>query len=261
MMPMQSKVHIDMQGKVALVTGGGYGMGRASARRFAAAGASVVVADIDATTGPETVETIRAAGGKAEFIEVDVADAAGVREMVEFTVGAFGGLDYAHNNAGIVEAQDAIVEYSEEQWDRVLRTNLTSVFLCLKYEIPRMLERGGGAIVNVASETTYKGNVGDAAYTASKHGVYGLTTSAGLRYVKHGIRVNAVAPGNVETGIVERARRYMTPEAVHAMETAQPIGRLGRPEEIAELVVWLCSDAAVLVNATRIAADTGWHVS
>ena len=159
------------------------------------------------------------------------------------------------------EAQDPVTDFSEELWEKIIRTNLTSVFLCLKYEIPRMLERGGGAIVNVASETTYKGNVGDVAYTASKHGVVGLTTVTGLRYAKRGIRVNAIAPGNVDTGIIERAREYLTPEQARVMETTQPIGRLAQPEEIAELVVWLCSDAAVLVNATRIAADTGWHVA
>ena len=256
-----SDVRIDMAGRVALVTGGGYGMGRASARRFADCGARVVVADIDAVRAAETVELITAAGGEAEAFSVDVGEAEGVREMVDFTVATYGGLDFAHNNAGIIEAQDAITDFSEELWEKIIRTNQTSVFLSLKYEIPRMLERGGGAIVNVASETTYKGNVGDVAYTASKHGVVGLTTVAGLRYARRGIRVNAIAPGNVETGITERAREFLTPEQARGMETAQPLGRLAQPEEIAELVVWLCSDAAVLVNATRIAADTGWHVA
>ena len=258
---MTASVRIDMSGKVALVTGGGYGMGRASARRFAECGAQVVVADIDAVTGAQTVESIRAAGRDAAFFEVDVCDSAGVRDMVEFTVATYGGLDYAHNNAGIIDRQDPVTSYPEELWDHVLRTNLTSVFLCLKHEIPRMLERGGGAIVNVASETTYKGNVGDVAYTASKHGVYGLTTVTGLAYARRGIRVNCVAPGNVETGIVERARLFASPEQMRWMEKAMPIGRLAQPEEIAELVVWLCSDAAVMINATRIAADTGWHVT
>lgn len=250
-----------MAGRVALVTGAGYGMGRASARRFADCGARVVVADIDGARAEETVALIAAAGGEASAFHVDVGEADGVREMVDFTAATYGGLDYAHNNAGIIEAQDPITDFSEELWEKILRTNLTSTFLCLKYQIPKMLERGGGAIVNVASETTYKGNVGDVAYTASKHGVVGLTTVTGLRYAKRGIRINAIAPGNVETGIVERAREYMTPEQARAMETAMPIGRLAQPEEIAELVIWLCSDAAVLVNAARIPADTGWHVA
>jgi NAD(P)-dependent dehydrogenase (short-subunit alcohol dehydrogenase family) len=258
---MAGTVQIDMTGKVTLVTGGGYGMGRASARRFAACGARVVVADIDVSTGNETVELVRAAGGVAEFVQVDVGDADGVREMVDFTVSTFGGLDYAHNNAGIIESQDPVARYPEDVWERVLRTNLTGVFLCLKFEIPQMLRRGGGAIVNVASEAAYKGNVADVGYTASKHGVLGLTTAAGLQYVKRGIRVNAVAPGNIATGITERAREYLTPEQYRRMETAMPIGRLGRAEEIAELVVWACSDAASMINATLIPADSGWHVA
>ncbi|MFG3022420.1 SDR family NAD(P)-dependent oxidoreductase [Streptomyces sp. NPDC048254] len=258
---MTGAVRIDFTGRVALVTGGGYGMGRASALRFAECGAAVVVADIDQSKAAETVELIREAGGKAESVHVDVGYAEGVREMVDFTVATFGGLDYAHNNAGIVETMDLVVDYSEDLWERVLRTNLTSVFLCLKYEIPRMLERGGGAIVNVASESTYKGNVADIGYTASKHGVVGLTASAGLAYAKHNIRVNAIAPGNVDTGIIERARQYLTPRQIRHLETVQPVGRLIRPEEIAELVVWLCSDAAALLNAAKIAADTGWHVA
>jgi NAD(P)-dependent dehydrogenase (short-subunit alcohol dehydrogenase family) len=250
-----------MSGKVALVTGGGYGMGRASARRFAECGASVVVADINPVTGAATVDLIRAAGGEATYIEVDVGESEGVRDMVAATVATYGGLDYAHNNAGIVEAQEPVTRFPEELWDRIIRTNLTGTFLCLKHEIPAMLERGGGAVVNVASETTYKGNAGDVAYTASKHGVVGLTQVTGLRYAKRGIRVNAIAPGNIETGIVERAREYMNPEQVRYMETVMPIGRLGQPEEIAELVVWLCSDAASMINATRVAVDSGWHVA
>jgi NAD(P)-dependent dehydrogenase (short-subunit alcohol dehydrogenase family) len=254
-------VRIDLAGKVALVTGGGYGMGRASARRFAECGAQVVVADRHTEHGLETVEQISAAGGQATFFEADVSQADQVEAMVAFTTRTFGGLDYAHNNAGIIGPQHSVVDYPLDLWEEVLGTNLTGVYLCLKHEIPAMLARGGGAIVNVASETTYKGNVGDVAYTASKHGVVGLTTVVGLHYARRGIRVNAVAPGNVETGIIEAAREYLTPEQVRRMETIQPIGRLAQPEEIAELVVWLCSDAAVLVNAAKVAADTGWHVS
>lgn len=258
---MSGTVRIDMSGKVALVTGGGYGMGRASARRFAECGASVVVADIDPVTGEETVESIRAAGGEATFVEADVGEPGEVRDMVAAAVATYGGLDYAHNNAGIIEAQEPVTRFPEELWDRIIRTNLTGTFLCLKYEIAALLERGGGAIVNVASETTYKGNAGDVAYTASKHGVVGLTQVTGLRYARRGIRVNAVAPGNIETGIVERARQYMDAEQTRHMETVMPIGRLGQPEEVAEVVVWLCSDAASMVNATRVPVDSGWHVA
>jgi NAD(P)-dependent dehydrogenase (short-subunit alcohol dehydrogenase family) len=259
--PRAGGVRFDMSGKVALVTGGGYGMGRASARRFAESGASVVVADIDPVTGNETVDSIRAAGGEATFVEADVGEPGEVRDMVAAAVTTYGGLDYAHNNAGIIEAQEPVTRFPEELWDRIIRTNLTGTFLCLKYEIPALLDRGGGAIVNVASETTYKGNAGDVAYTASKHGVVGLTQVTGLRYARRGIRVNAIAPGNIETGIVERAREYLDAEQVRHMETIMPIGRLGQPEEVAELVVWLCSDAAVLINAARVPIDSGWHVA
>ena len=258
---MATSVAIDMSGKVALVTGGGYGMGRASARRFAACGARVAVADIDQAHGKETVELIARAGGEACFVEADVSRAGNVRDMIAQVLAAYGRLDYAHNNAGIIEEQLPIHAIPDEQWDRVIASNLTSVFLCMKHEIPVMLAQGGGAIVNVASETTYKGNAGDAAYTASKHGVWGLTTVAGLTYARRNIRVNAVAPGNVRTGITERAQASLPPEAWRRVERAMPIGRLSEPEEIAELVVWLCSDQAAAVNAARIAADTGWHVA
>ena len=256
-----SDVSIDMRGKVALVTGGGYGMGRASAKRFAACGASVVVADIDVARGKETVAQIEETGGIASFIETDVSQAAAVADMVAFTTETYGGLDYAHNNAGILGPQYPVTDYPLDLWHEVIGTNLTGVYLCLQHEIPAMLARGGGAIVNVASETTYKGNVADIAYTASKHGVVGLTTVVGLQYARRGIRVNAIAPGNVETGITEAAREFLTPDQVRWMETIQPLGRLAQPDEIAEIVVWLCSDAALLVNASKIAADTGWHVS
>ncbi|MCW2621477.1 MAG: putative oxidoreductase, short chain dehydrogenase/reductase family, partial [Frankiales bacterium] len=242
------QVSIDMTSKVALVTGGAYGMGRASARRFAECGASVVIADIAVERGHETVELIRAAGGEASFVEADVSVPEAVDAMFAFVVDTYGGLDYAHNNAGIIGPQMRTPDYPLGLWNKTLATNLTGVFLCMQGEIPLMLARGGGAIVNVASETTYKGNVGDLAYTASKHGVLGLTSVAGLEYARKGIRINAIAPGNVETGIVEGARLVLTPEQVHKMETAQPIGRISQPAEIAELVVWLCSDAAVLIN-------------
>ncbi|WP_395106233.1 SDR family NAD(P)-dependent oxidoreductase [Actinomadura sp. SCN-SB] len=256
-----TSVAIDMSGRVALVTGGGYGMGRASARRFAACGARVAVADVDEARGEETRDLIAEAGGEAIFIRADISRADDVQDMIGQVVAAYRRLDYAHNNAGIIEDQSPIHELPDDQWHRTIANNLTSVFLCLKHEIPVMLAQGGGAIVNVASETTYKGNVGDAAYTASKHGVWGLTTVAGLRYAKRNIRVNAIAPGNVRTGITERAQAVLPPEVSERMEQIQPIGRLLEPEEIAELVVWLCSDQAIAVNATRFAADTGWHVA
>jgi NAD(P)-dependent dehydrogenase (short-subunit alcohol dehydrogenase family) len=258
---MTTSVTIDMSGKVALVTGGGYGMGRASALRFASCGARVAIADVDLARGEETAELIAKEGGSALFINADVSESAQVQDMIARTVAEYGRLDYAHNNAGIIEGQLSIHEMPDDQWHRIIENNLTSVFLCLKHEIPVMLDQGGGAIVNVASETTYKGNAGDAAYTASKHGVWGLTTVAALRYVKRGIRINAIAPGNVRTGITERAQAVTPPDIWAQIERANPIGRLIEPTEIAELVVWLCSDQASLVNGTLVAADTGWHVA
>ena len=258
---MTTGVRYDMSGRVAFVTGGAYGMGRASARRFAESGAAVMIADIDDARGRETVDLIAKDGGTATFVHADVSCESDVERAVAMTIETYGRLDYAHNNAGIIEAQPAITDYPLEQWNRVIANNLTSVFLCMKHEIPHMLSQGGGAIVNVSSETSYKGNIGDAAYTATKHGVNGLTQVAALRYAKRNIRINSIAPGNIETGIVERSREYLTAEQAHQMETIQPIGRLGQPKEIAELVIWLCSDAASLVNAARVPADGGWHKS
>src|ERR1700735_1145791 len=202
-----TSVTIDMAGRVALVTGGGYGMGRAAARRFASCGARVAVADIDAARGTETVSLIEKDGGSALFIEADVSVSAAVADMIAQGLAGDGRLAYLHNNAGIIEGQLSIHEYPDDQWDRIIANNLTSVFLCMKHEIPVMLGQGGGAIVNVASETAYKGNAGDAAYTASKHGVWGLTTVAPRPSAKRNTRFNAIAPGNVRTGIPERAQR------------------------------------------------------
>ena len=258
---MTTSVRYEMSERVAMVTGGGYGMGRASARRFAESGAAVVIADIDEAHGNETVELIAKDGGRATFVHADVSLEPDVERAVATAVQTYGRLDYAHNNAGIIEAQPAITDYPLSQWDRIIANNLTSVFLCMKHEIPQMLAQGGGAIVNVSSETSYKGNIGDIAYTATKHGVNGLTQVAALRYAKKNIRINSIAPGNIETGIVERSRQYLSPEQVRHMETVQPVGRLGRPEEVAELVLWLCSDAASLVNAARVPVDGGWHKS
>ncbi|MCW2529477.1 MAG: putative oxidoreductase, short chain dehydrogenase/reductase family [Pseudonocardiales bacterium] len=256
-----SSVAIDMSGKVALVTGGGYGMGRASSLLFARSGAQVVVVDRVVDRGNETVELVRQAGGQAAFFEADVSQEPAVEAMIAFTKETYGGLDYAHNNAGIVGPQFTVIDYPLENFEEVLATNLIGVYLCMKHEIPALLERGGGAIVNVASESTYKGNVADLAYTASKHGVVGLTTVVGLTYARRGIRVNAVAPGNVDTGIVQEAAKYVTAEQMHHIETVQPLRRLARPEEVAEVVVWLCSDGAGFVNAAKIAVDSGWHVT
>ena len=242
-----------MEGKVALVTGGGSGLGRACAVAFGAAGADVMVADVDTDGGAETVKLV---DGDAEFVETDVTDPESVAAMVAATVERFGRLDAAVNNAGTTGAGAPVADYSLDDWNRTIALNLTGVFLCLKHEIPAMIESGGGAIVNMSSGAGLVGFPGLPAYVASKHGVIGLTRAAALEYVGAGVRVNAVCPGSTRTPMLER---FMggDPTIEKMMENAAPIKRLGRPEEIAEAVVWLCSDAASFVVGHAMAVDGG----
>ncbi|HUF84995.1 MAG TPA: glucose 1-dehydrogenase [Acidimicrobiia bacterium] len=243
-----------MDGKVALVTGGGSGLGRACAVALGAAGASVVVADVDAGGGAETVSLV---DGPAEFMATDVTDPDAVAAMVGRAVEQFGRLDAAVNNAGTTGAGAPVADYSLEDWNRTIALNLTGVFLCMKHEIPAMLASGdGGAIVNMSSGAGLVGFPGLPAYVASKHGVVGLTRAAALEYVGAGIRVNAVCPGSTRTPMLE-AFMGGDPTIEKMMEKAAPIGRLGRPEEIAEAVVWLCSDAASFVVGHAMAVDGG----
>src|SRR5438876_6331341 len=246
--------HVD--GKVALVTGGGSGIGRATALVFAREGAKVVVADIVVTGGEETVRLIKAAGGEAVFIKADVSKAAEVEALVRKTVETYSRLDCAFNNAGIEGEVAQTSDCTEENWDRTIAINLKGVWLCLKYEIPQMLKQGGGAIVNTASVAGLVGFQGIPAYVASKHGVAGLTKTAALEYAKAGIRVNAVCPGVIHTPMVERAFRA-SPQMAEAAIAMEPVGRLGKPEEIAEAVVWLCSDAASFVTGLPMVVDGG----
>jgi len=243
-------------GKVALVTGAGSGIGQASAMAFAREGAKVVVADIVVEGGEGTVRMIKKAGGEAIFVKVDVSQAAAVEAMVNKTVENYGRLDYAHNNAGIEGAMSSIVDCTEETWDNTININLKGVWLCMKYEIPQMLKQGGGAIVNTASIAGLVGSAGLPAYVASKHGVNGLTKAAALEYSKEGIRVNSVCPGAIRTPMIERILEE-TPEMGDMLNSLHPIGRLGEPEEIAKTVVWLCSDAASFVTGLPMAVDGG----
>lgn len=245
-----------LRGKVALVTGGSSGIGRASALIFAREGAKVVVADVSVEGGEETVRQIKAAGGQALFVKADMAKAAEIEAMVNKAVEAYGRLDCAHNNAGIEGRTATTAEDTEENWERVLRINLIGVWLCLKYEIPQMLKQGGGAIVNTASDAGLLGVPRMPAYVASKHGVVGLTKTAALEYAKSGIRVNAVCPGVIQTPMLERVAGQR-PGMVERMVAGEPIGRAGRPEEIAEAVVWLCSDAASFVTGLAMPVDGG----
>jgi NAD(P)-dependent dehydrogenase (short-subunit alcohol dehydrogenase family) len=246
-------MNYQMDGKVALVTGAASGIGRAGAQAFAASGASVLVSDVNVEGGEETVALIRAAGGVAEFQRCDVGVDAEVKALVAAAVQHFGGLNYAFNNAGInVLGQD---EYEEDVWARCVNINLSSVMRCMREESEVIMKSGGGAIVNTSSINGIVGNAMQPAYTATKHGVIGLTRHAALRWAKSGIRVNAVCPGAIETAMT--AMVTASPEVKAYVEGMTPIGRMGQPEEIGEAVAWLCSDAASFVTGHAIVIDGG----
>ena len=245
-----------LAGKVALVTGGASGIGRATALTFAREGAKVAVADVATGGGEETVRLIADAGGEAIFRVCDVASVAQVETLIGEVVAAYGRLDCAFNNAGIQGATSRTADHTEADWDQVMAINLKGVWLCMKYEIRQMLQQGGGAIVNTASAAGLVGSHGMPAYSAAKHGVVGLTRTAALEYARHGIRVNAVCPGVIQTPMVaELIARH--PGIEGRLIGAEPMGRAGQPEEIAEAVVWLCSDAASFVTGLPMAVDGG----
>jgi NAD(P)-dependent dehydrogenase (short-subunit alcohol dehydrogenase family) len=245
-----------VQGKIVLVTGGGSGIGRATSLALAKEGAKVVVSDIVVAGGEETVRLIQAAGGEAIFIRTDVAKAAEVEALIKKVVETYGRLDCAFNNAGIEGVMTSTTDCSEENFDRIIAVNLKGVWLCMKHEIPQMLKQGGGAIVNTASVAGLVGFQGLPAYVASKHGVNGLTKTAALEYAKNGIRVNAVCPGVIHTPMLDRLFSSQ-PAAGETIAALEPVGRLGKPEEIAAAVVWLCSDAASFVTGLPMAVDGG----
>lgn len=241
--------------EVALVTGAGSGIGRATAVAFAQDGARVIASDVQAENAEETARMIRNSGGQAECIVADVSHAAEVENLVSRTIQHFGRLDFAFNNAGIEGVMATTADCTEENWDRIMAVNLKGVWLCMKHELPHMLERGSGAIVNCSSIAGLVGFPQLPAYVASKHGLVGLSRTAALEYAKQGIRVNAICPGVIDTAMVSRLS-HEHPEA--HLAAGEPMGRMGTPEEIANAVIWLCSSRASFVTGQAFAVDGGW---
>jgi NAD(P)-dependent dehydrogenase (short-subunit alcohol dehydrogenase family) len=250
---------LDFSGKVALVTGAAAGMGLATAQAFAEAGAAVVMADFRGDAVKAEAQKLVAAGHRAIAVRCDVSDDAQVEQMVDRTVAEFGRLDAAFNNAGVMARIAPTADSTREEWDRVIGINLRGVWSCMKHELRQMERQGSGAIVNNASVGALTGNPGIGSYIASKHGVVGLTRTAALEYIKHGIRVNAVNPGLIDTQI---ARDVVSGDEQAYAEIAKhvPIGRAGRPEEIASAVLWLCSPGASYVVGQALTIDGGMTV-
>ena len=243
--------------QVALVTGASSGIGRATSLAFAAEGARVVVSDVQSEGGEETAHAIVSRGGDATFVKADVSRGDDVAALIERSLKAYGELDFAFNNAGIEGVMAPPVDCTEQNWDRTLAVNLKGVWLCMKHELRHMLSRGRGAIVNCSSVAGLVGFQGLPAYVASKHGIVGLTRTAALECAKRGVRINAVCPGVVATAMVERITKDH-PEMQDQLTAGEPIGRVGRPEEIAAAVVWLCSDRASFITGQAIPVDGGW---
>jgi NAD(P)-dependent dehydrogenase (short-subunit alcohol dehydrogenase family) len=254
---MENQATYNFAQKVAFITGAATGIGRATALAFGRNKAQVVVVDVNADAGAQTAHMVQEAGGRAHFIKCDISSSAEVKTAIQDTVKRFGGLDYAFNNAGVEGEQAFTVDCSEENWDRVINTNLKGVWLCMKYQIPQMLKQGHGAIVNCSSIAGLIGFPGIPAYVASKHGVIGLTKTAALECAKSNIRVNAVCPGVIETPMIDR---FVHGEAQirKQLVEGEPIGRVGQPAEIAEAALWLCSDGASFITGHSMAVDGGW---
>jgi NAD(P)-dependent dehydrogenase (short-subunit alcohol dehydrogenase family) len=247
-----------VEGKVVLITGAGSGMGRAGSLLFAREGAAhVYVADVNVTGGQETVELVQEAGGAASFIHVDVTDEDAVRDMVAHVTREHERLDCAWNNAGITDVARRFTDFDKASFERMLDVNLTSVFLCLKYEILQMEKQGGGSIVNTSSASGIVATPGLPHYTAAKHGVLGLTKSAALEYNNKNIRVNAVCPGMVDTPLTQ-SFFDSSPKLAAAVQRLMPGGKLGQPKQVAEAVVWLCSDHASWVSGLGMIIDGGY---
>jgi NAD(P)-dependent dehydrogenase (short-subunit alcohol dehydrogenase family) len=251
-MPSADRVH----GKVAFVTGAASGIGRATAVAFAAEGARVAIIDRTEDALRQTADAIRRAGGEALVIACDVSVPEQVEAAVARTVAAFGRLDIAFNNAGVENKATPLADIELDEWDRILDINLRGTFVCMKHEIAQMLKQGGGVVVNTSSGAGVRGVAGGSAYAASKHAIIGMTKSAALDYAKSNVRVNAVLPGNIETPMMDR----FTGGDIQKAIDLEPVGRLGRPEEIAEAVLWMSSDLGGFVTGSSIVVDGGWSL-
>ena len=241
--------------KVVLTTGTGSGIGRAAAIAFAKEGAKVVISCRGTETGEETVRLIREAGGEAIYVKCDVSQTADVKALIDVTVSTYGGIDVALNNAGVISLPNKTAEISEEEWDRVMGINLKGVWLCMKYEIPHMIGRKGAAIVNTSSVGGVRGVPNVAAYTASKHGVIGLTRTAALDYASEGIRINAVCPGITAAGMANALEDK--PEVKRKLISGIPMGRMGLVDELADAILWMSCEGAGFVTGQALVVDGG----
>ena len=248
----------ELDGKIAIVTGAGSGIGRSVAELYARSGARLVVADINEEDGAETVADLRNTGAQALFFQADVSQPGDCQKMVEFTLEKYGRLDIACNNAGISGESNLTGDYSLEGWDRVIRTDLSSVFYCMRYEIPAMLEHGGGVIVNMASVLGQVAFATSPAYVAAKHGILGLTQTAAVEYAQMGIRVNAVGPSFIKTPMIQAGAADDLRQTYMRLANIHPMARLGEPQEVAEMVVWLSSERASFVTGAFFPVDGGY---
>lgn len=258
---MGSSAKYDYQGKAGLVTGSGSGMGRAMALGFAEAGAKVLVADVNVKGGEETVAAIRKAGGEAKFLRCDVASASDVQALVDAVVADYGRLDFAVNNAAVEITGGLMADYPDDLFDRMVAVNIKGVFLCMKHEIRQMLTQGGGAIVNIGSVNSFRPQIMQTAYTATKHAVVGLTRNAAVEYASAGVRINAICPGAIDTPMLQEALARLDAQKVprkHVLAQMSLISRAGKPDEIARAALWLCSEEASFTYGHTLAIDGGY---